>query len=131
MAKCKTTAKAASKAVKATATKKTVAKCAPKAASKATPKKSAARPAKKRVTFALTANAGSKVFVAGDFNNWDPTATPLTDKKTPGEFVATVSIPSGTYEYKFVINGCWQVDTNNKEWVQNSLGTLNSVLRVE
>ena len=120
MAKCKTTSKAASKAVKTTA--KAVAPAAKKTAEK-TACEAPSRPAKKRVTFALRADAGSEVFVAGDFNGWDPSATKLTDKKTPGEFSVTVSVPCGTYEYKFVINGNWQVDTNNKEWVQNSLGT--------
>lgn len=112
MAKCKTAAKAA------TPSKKPVKKIAP-------------RSTKKRVTFSVHAEHDSKVFVAGDFNGWDSAATKLTDKKVPGEFAVTVYLPRGTYEYKFVINGSWQVDTNNKEWVQNSLGTLNSVLRVE
>lgn len=115
MAKCKTTPR----------------KAAAQAADKTAKTTAAPRIPKKRVTFALHAESGSEVYVAGDFNGWDPAATRLTDKKTPGEFVVTIAIPRGTYEYKFVINGSWQVDTNNSEWVQNSLGTLNSVLRVE
>lgn len=112
MAKCKTTKKAAPAAEKPA-------------------KKAPARVSKKRVTFAVQAEHGSDVAVAGDFNGWDPEKNKLSDKKAPGEFAVTVTLPRGTYEYKFVINGSWQVDTNNKEWVQNSLGTLNSVLRVE
>lgn len=87
-------------------------------------------PAKKRVTFTLAADAGSEVFVAGDFNNWDPAEKKLEDKKNNGNYSATAFLAPGEYEYKFVINGTWCVDPNCKEWRQNSLGTLNSVLHV-
>ncbi len=110
-------AKKAKTATKAATTKKTAAP-APKA------------PAKKRVTFTLAADAGSEVYLAGDFNNWDPAGKKLTDKKGDGNYSATVMFDPGEYEYKFVINGTWCVDPNCKEWRQNSLGTLNSVLRV-
>ena len=42
-----------------------------------------ARPSKtgkRRVQFEIVAAPGSEVFVAGSFNGWDPTATPLRDK---------------------------------------------------
>ena len=93
-------------------------------------KKAVAAPARKRVTFTLAADAGSDVYVAGDFNNWDPAGKKLTDKKNNGLYSAVVMLAPGEYEYKFVINGTWCVDPNCKEWRQNSLGTLNSVLRV-
>ena len=109
-------AKKAKTATKASTAKKTAP--APKA------------PAKKRVTFTLAADAGSEVYLAGDFNNWDPAGKKLTDKKGDGVYSAVISLAPGEYEYKFVINGTWCVDPNCKEWRQNSLGTLNSVLRV-
>ena len=109
------------------ATKTTSAKAAPKAAAA---KKAAAAPARKRVTFTLAADAGSEVYVAGDFNGWDPADKKLTDKKNNGVYSAVVTLAPGEYEYKFVINGTWCVDPNCKEWRQNSLGTLNSVLHV-
>ena len=93
-------------------------------------KKTVAAPARKRVTFTLAADVGSEVYVAGDFNNWDPAGKKLADKKNNGIYSAVVTLAPGEYEYKFVINGTWCVDPNCKEWRQNSLGTLNSVLRV-
>ena len=87
--------------------------------------------AKKRVAFAVSAEPGSEVYVAGSFNDWAPQGKALVDKKGDGNFTATVSLEPGTYEYKFVINGVWSVDPNCKEWTQNSLGTLNSVIHVE
>lgn len=107
-------------------------KCQKKACQKAAVKKEAsAAPSKKRVTFTLAAGAGSTVCVAGDFNNWDPEGKVMVDKKNNGVYTATLMLAPGTYEYKFIINKTWCVDPTCREWVQNSLGTLNSVLRVE
>lgn len=85
----------------------------------------------KRVVFTVRADPSSKVSLAGSFNNWDPQGREMTDKKNAGIYTATLFLPPGTYEYKFVINGTWCVDPECSEWVQNSLGTLNSVRRVE
>jgi len=110
--------------------KKTV-RSTPKAAKKVakTPKKHASV-GKKRVTFSIQAEPGSKVAVAGSFNNWDAEANLLKDKKGTGAYAATLLLASGTHEYKFVINGTWWVDPACVEWVQNDLGTLNSLLHV-
>lgn len=103
-----------------------------KSAKKAVEAKPAApaKSARKRVTFSLAADAGSEVFVAGEFNNWDPAAKRMTDKDGNGLYSAVLNLAPGEYEYKFVINGIWCVDPNCREWRQNSLGTLNSVLHV-
>jgi len=120
-------------------TTKKAAEAKPVAAKKAPAKKPVAKKAeakkaastKKRVTFTVAAEPGKKVFVTGSFNNWDSEGKQLVDKKGDGNYAVTVSLEPGTYEYKFVINGTWSVDPNCKEWIQNSLGTLNSVLHVE
>ncbi len=115
------------------ATKNAPKKAAPKKAAPKTvavPKKAAASEARKRVVFTLAADVGSEVYVAGDFNNWDSSGKKLVDKKNDGVYSAALTLAPGEYEYKFVINGTWCVDPNCAEWHQNSLGTLNSVLRV-
>jgi len=88
-------------------------------------------PKTRRVTFSVHADPGSTVSLAGDFNNWDAAAKPMTDANGTGEFSVTILLPPGQYEYKFVINGAWCVDPECADWVQNSLGTLNSLRRVE
>jgi 1,4-alpha-glucan branching enzyme len=88
------------------------------------------KPKAKRVTFTVRAEPGSSVTLAGDFNDWNPTAKALVDKDGTGLFKVTLNLAPGVYEYKFVINGTWCVDPECREWVQNNLGTLNSVLRV-
>jgi len=84
----------------------------------------------RRVVLSVQADPESVVYLAGSFNNWDPQAKPMTDKKKTGLFSASVMLPPGSHEYKFVINGTWCVDPTNSDWTQNSLGTLNSVLVV-
>ncbi|HRR33783.1 MAG TPA: glycogen-binding domain-containing protein [Kiritimatiellia bacterium] len=106
---------------------------APKSAPKAVPAKRAtqkAAPKNQRVLFSVRAEPGSKVFLAGSFNNWDPTAKEMIDKKGDGVFTATLLLPPGEYQYKFVIDGTWCADPECPDWVQNDHGTLNSVKRV-
>ena len=83
----------------------------------------------KRVQFRLSAEPGSQVFIAGTFNNWNPTANPLKDNPDSGHFKAVLRVPPGTHEYKFVVNGVWIMDPKSTGWVQNAYGSLNSVLQ--
>jgi len=85
----------------------------------------------KRVAFSVRAKGGSKVFLAGSFNDWNPTAKEMVDKADNGIFTTNVNLPLGTHEYKFVIDGIWCVDPECPEWRQNDHGTLNSVKEVK
>ena len=84
----------------------------------------------KKVQFELSAEPGSRVFVAGTFNNWNPTANPLMDNSASGHFKAALPIPAGTHAYKFVVNGVWSIDPKCADWAPNSYGGLNSLLQV-
>ena len=82
---------------------------------------------KRRVLFAVDAPPGSEVFVAGNFNGWEHAKHRLTDKGHPGQFKRYVYVEPGTVEYKFLIDGNWQIDSNCPHWRPNEFGTLNSV----
>ena len=84
----------------------------------------------KSVEFEIAAAQGSKVYVAGTFNNWDPTTHPLNNDQDEGVFKATLHLPAGTHEYKFVVNGVWQMDAKREQWSPNEHGSLNSVIRI-
>ena len=104
-----------------------------KTARKAAPKKEPAEmktPSRRRITFSVSAEPGSRVAVSGDFNNWDTTGHSMEDKKGDGNYTATILLAPGVYEYKFIVNDTWSIDPNCPEWIRNSFGTLNSVLRV-
>ena len=83
-----------------------------------------------RVLFSLHTEAGRKVFVAGNFNDWDPTAKEMTDKNMDGNYSATLLLGPGKYQYKFIVDGTWCVDPKCDETIQNEHGTLNSVKHV-
>ena len=89
----------------------------------------AAKPGKKRHTFSLDAAEALEVFVAGTFNNWNPEGHPLKkDKK--GIWKVALSLPAGSHEYRFVVNGEWQEDPVCEERCLNAFGTHNSVLNL-
>jgi len=102
-----------------------------KAAAPAVAKKAPAKPKTERVVLTVQADPGSTVYLAGSFNNWDPRALPMQDKDGNGFYSVSVTLAPGLYEYKFVINDIWTLDPDpDRDWTQNGLGTLNSVLRV-
>lgn len=86
---------------------------------------------RKRVVFCVRAEPGSKVYVAGTFNAWEPTSRLLADKLGDGQYSCIVTLPKGRYEYKFVINGVWCLDPECSEWVANNYGSLNSIFVVD
>jgi hypothetical protein len=78
-------------------------------------------------TFRLKGRANAKtVYLSGDFNDWSPTAFPMTRKGD--EWVFPLHLPPGKVRYKFVVDGNWILDPNNKLWEQNEYQTGNSVL---
>ena len=70
------------------------------------------------------------VCIAGSFNTWHPSATPMESTGT-GLWTADLSLPPGTYQYLFVVDGHWKPDPKCQELVENEFGGVNSVLRVE
>ena len=125
--KSKSTKKAADKKVAAAKTSKCAAKSGKSAAGKCTKAKSAAV----SVTFTVHAERGKEVYLAGEFNAWDPTAKKMAYKARSGIYSATVKLAPGTYQYKFVIDGAWCADPENCESVPNDQGTFNSVITVK
>ncbi|MFA5075789.1 MAG: isoamylase early set domain-containing protein [Candidatus Babeliales bacterium] len=84
----------------------------------------------KKIEFKISAPKASWVGVAGDFNGWKPDS--LTAKKDKnGIWRASASVPTGTYEYKFVVDGSWIVDPGCSRRTINSFGSENSVLVVK
>ena len=114
---------------------KTTKKCtAPKAAAKAetttrTVRVRCPKTPKKAVTFTVHADKGKAVYLAGDFNSWDPTAKKMTFKN--GVYSASVKLEEGEHQYKFVIDGTWCADPENVNSVANDQGTFNSVIVVK
>lgn len=85
-----------------------------------------------RVTFRVPAESNAKkAFVCGDFNNWDPTATPMRSLKDGG-FSATVSLSAPqSYRFRYFLDGeRWENDLEADEYVGNDYGSEDSVVKV-
>ena len=92
-------------------------------------KDKAQRPVEKPVEFILSQPQARSVAVAGSFNDWDASRTPM--KATPdGSWKVTAWLPAGRYEYRFIVDGNWVNDPGARESVQNTFGSTNSVLVV-
>jgi 1,4-alpha-glucan branching enzyme len=126
-ATAKTTKAPAKKAaVKAAPAKKTATKAAApkatkpaaekKAAVKAPAAKKAAPKASKKVTVVFEANCplATTVSVAGSFNNWAIDKDMLKKDKKTGLWVGKVALDAGQYEYKFVCDGQYWDEGDNK-----------------
>ncbi len=88
-----------------------------------------ARKAQPKVTFEFMAPAAKKVLVAGDFTSWDKSAVSL-EKDKKGLWRKELSLKPGKYQYKFVVDGKWVTDPNNKNTFRNQFGSENSVKEV-
>ena len=82
---------------------------------------------RRKVTFSLKDARAKEVSLLGDFNNWDAAATPMQRDKD-GIWKSTLILPSGRYEFKFLVDGRWREASKAEPSVPNSFGTLNNVL---
>lgn len=94
----------------------------------AQPSASTERPIEKPIDFVLKMPQATAAALAGTFNGWDQKRTPL--RKEGNGWKATLWLPPGRYEYRFVADGEWLSDPNAKESVPNDYGSTNSVLVV-
>jgi serine protease AprX len=77
-------------------------------------------------------DGAKSVAVAGDFNGWERTATPLSIDAS-GLWFAEIETPAaGRYRYKFIVDECrWIEDPSNGLKEPDNYGGLNSVLTIE
>ncbi len=82
------------------------------------------------VEFALRIVADSAVALVGDFNDWDPRATPL--RHAPGGvWTATVPLRPGRYRYTFIVDGTrWRRDPAAPRALEDDFDTPTSVITV-
>lgn len=68
------------------------------------------------------------VELAGDFNGWVPSKTPLSLNDTL--WGKMLLLNKGSYSYQLVLDGEWQLNPNVSEKIDNGQGGYNSVLHV-
>ncbi len=83
-----------------------------------------------KVTFSLPeAVQGESVFLVGDFNNWDETATIMKRQKN-GSFTITLDLDkSREYQFRYLVNSTeWHNDWEADKYVPNPYSGDNSVV---
>jgi hypothetical protein len=82
------------------------------------------------VRFVLVAPNAASVSVVGDFNDWDPGATPLEAAPGNGVWTVMLPLPPGRYQYNFIVDGTKWVPDPVAPPAQDDFGTPNSVITV-
>jgi 1,4-alpha-glucan branching enzyme len=63
----------------------------------------------KPVNFVCLAPGAKQVFLAGDFNGWQPTASPM-QRQPDGAWLLQVSLHHGHHRYCFLVDGATVLD---------------------
>lgn len=82
------------------------------------------------VIFAVHDEAARHILIAGDFNNWQPQATPMV-LVGDGRWKMRLPLRPGRYRYRLVVDGKWKTDPNNQYVETNEYGELNNVVEVD
>lgn len=82
------------------------------------------------VTFEFDHNTSDKVYLAGDFNHWNYTQTPLK-KSTKGKWAVTLKLTKGEHQFRYVCNNQWYNDSNADKYINNGYGCENSVILID
>ncbi len=83
-----------------------------------------------QVSLTVPSPYAQQVTLVGDFNDWRKDATPMR-RISSGDWAATIYLPEGVYEYKFLMNGSdYQPNMNSPFKKADPYGAMNSVLIV-
>lgn len=82
-----------------------------------------------KVRFQFANPSAISVAVAGTFNEWRPSTTPMVPMGN-GLWVKEVLLSPGAYEYRLVVDDEWISDPLCPDSVPNPFGGMNSVLKV-
>ena len=93
-------------------------------------KSSAPAPAKRRIAFSLSAPDARSVKLAGNFTGWESAAKEMKRQRN-GSWKATVAVPPGQHEYRFIVDGQWADDPKCDARKPNPFGGENCTRVVE
>jgi chromosome partitioning protein len=82
------------------------------------------------VLFSLDAPGAEIVAVTGEFTNWSREGVQMEKDPEDGLWKVVLDIKPGEYEYRFIVDGKWIKDPNNKDYIRNEFGQENSLLIV-
>lgn len=78
--------------------------------------------------FRIRCNEAATLFLAGDFNDWSVTATPM-QQVSPGTWEVRLRLPEGEHHFRYVTDtGRWLTDFSAPNVVANPYGGWDSVV---
>lgn len=81
-------------------------------------------------TFTLKDNAdANNVLLSGTFNSWNPHGYKMTKKGD--EWSIDIHLDPGKHLYKYIVDGEWIRDPDNKLWEKNQFDSQNSILWIK
>lgn len=100
------------------------------------PQEGQAQAALKTTAFSFQDPAAKAVFLAGTFNDWDPSAIGM-ERSLEGRWTVELRLKPGRYEYKFIVDGEWCChpgcgghESGGEDCVANVFGTFNRLIEV-
>ena len=87
------------------------------------------KPKRRKAVFSLDAPQAKEVFLAGDFNEWKAEKHPLK-RNADGIWEKITFLFPGRYEYKFIVDGKWELDPDNRQVCLNQFCTHNNVITI-
>lgn len=81
------------------------------------------------VVFSVFAPQAKEVYLAGDFNNWQPDESSRMEFKN-GTWFKRINLRSGRYHYRFIIDGRWMEDPKNPIKESNPYGEMDSLIEI-
>jgi len=92
---------------------------------------SAGAEAERVMEFVLVAPGVTNVALVGDFNGWDPRATPMRRVRSSDTWTVTLSLARGRHVYAFVVDGeRWLTDPGAPLAPEDGFGQRSSVIVV-
>jgi len=86
----------------------------------------------RKIDYIYTFNPGKEEYknvqLSGEFNGWTPSRTEL--KFENGNWVTSIPLNPGRYQYQLVRDGSQTLDPANSDSVDNNIGGFNSVMKV-
>jgi 1,4-alpha-glucan branching enzyme len=81
------------------------------------------------VDFICRAPQAKSVCLVGDFNQWQPTAHPMT-RMPDGGWVLRMELPHGHHQYLFLVDGTPTLDPNAMGKVRNESNEVVSLIAI-
>jgi 1,4-alpha-glucan branching enzyme len=79
-------------------------------------------------TFKFHCTKAQKIFLCGDFNNWDEKSHPM--KKVGDLWQLSLRLPAGEYRFKYLVDDFWYNDLEAHKYIPNVWGSDDSVVVV-